>query len=483
MLALESNGTSHKSGSFTITGAEGLAVQIPAGEYYFNTKARCRRLMQNSLSSDARRVYACLEAATMFWKRELALANNGQPLTPTDIVEQTGLIKQHVTAALRELEEQGLAERRSDDGGELRRGHILIYSWAIPQPPQEEDSNCAQLQSSLQFPDWFPESWESLKPLIKRLRVRLDTELVTARSSIIEEGAEIARCYEEAEKRVRALLERVSAQDDLYKEDRKYKTTDKTEDRGGRETTSSVEEPEQPRSSPHSRKDSPPDDLRPPAQTLRTDDRRTGQSGSRTNGPGADANPEGNKGNRQNYDGPAKRGVSKPHASSSRDDLSLSSRYDAGRVGSQGVAGLDENLERPPETAVAVLDPRRELVVANPNSTELFEIFCLLMEGSGRPVSVRSVDTCRQVFFRYPPETQQRIVDDATIRSQGKWRGSEYTPAPLKYLNSEIWDIEPITARKFAPAPGNSKQQQRDDALRQLMERSRTLDRDLGPLR
>lgn len=105
------------------------------------------------------------------------------------------------------------------------------------------------------------------------------------------------------------------------------------------------------------------------------------------------------------------------------------------------------------------------------------------MAGSGRPVSVRSVDECRRVFFRHPPETQQRIVDDAIIRSQGKWRGSEYTPAPLKYLNSEIWDIEPITARKFQP-PKQSRQQERDDALRELMRESLERDRKRGgPLR
>lgn len=231
---MEKNGTllkptnSHSSSkSFDIIAADGSTIAIPAGEYYVNVKARTKRLMRNSLSSDARRVYACLETATMFWRRELALANNGDPLTPSDIAEQTGIVKQHVTAALRELEEQGLAERRSDDGGELRRGHILIYSWATPQPPREEESNPAGLQSSSQFPAWVPESWNPLKPIFKRLRVRLNTELVTARDSILEEGAEIARRYEQAEKDLRALLERVSAQPDLYKEERKKRKTEK----------------------------------------------------------------------------------------------------------------------------------------------------------------------------------------------------------------------------------------------------------------
>jgi MarR family len=471
VLALETNGTSHKSGSFTITGADGEKLQIPAGDYYFNTKARCRRLMQNSLSSDARRVYACLEAATMFWKRELALANNGQPLTPTDIVEQTGLIKQHVTAALRELEEQGLAERRSDDGGELRRGHILIYSWAVPQPPQEEDSNCAQLQSSLQFPDWFPESWESLKPLIKRLRVRLDTELVTARSSIIEEGAEIARCYEEAEKRVRALLERVSAQDDLYKEDRKYRNTDRTEEREGRKATSSIEESEQPRSSPPS----PPVPPSPPA----AEPHEVAIVPSEIHGKNGDGNGEnemagsirGRSALPRQLLAAASGGTSEPSSSGSE------------RSTPPGGSRRDKVSE--PDGVVRLAQAgsgcdRTEAQVLNKNSEFLWNAWRGIMEGCGRPVSVRSNAACRQVFFRYPPETQQRIVQDATIRSQtpGKWDGPGYTTDPLKYLKSEIWDIAPITARKFAPVRPPTQKEEADAVMRAHIERARQRDRE-----
>ena len=99
---------------------------------------------------------------------------------------------------------------------------------------------------------------------------------------------------------------------------------------------------------------------------------------------------------------------------------------------------------------------RSVVVVSNPKSTNGFEVFCFLMEGCGRPVSVDSVAECRLAFSRYPPETQRRIVDDATIRSQGKWRESEFTPDPINYLNSRIWDKAPITARKFAPVAKQS---------------------------
>lgn len=103
------------------------------------------------------------------------------------------------------------------------------------------------------------------------------------------------------------------------------------------------------------------------------------------------------------------------------------------------------------------------------------------MDGCGRPVSVRCVDACRQAFSRYPIETQQRIVDDATIRSQGKkWDDPAFIPDPLKYLQSEVWDIAPITARKF-PAP--TKKSKGEDAMDRVMARAIARDREEGPLR
>jgi hypothetical protein len=72
---------------FKITGADGERIDIPAGEYYFNTKARARRMMLNFLSPEARRVYACMELATMGFQQELSSrwgeANSG--LSPARI--------------------------------------------------------------------------------------------------------------------------------------------------------------------------------------------------------------------------------------------------------------------------------------------------------------------------------------------------------------------------------------------------------------
>jgi hypothetical protein len=195
---------------FKLKTADEATVEIKDGEYYFNTKARARRMCLNSLSSDARRVYACLELATMGWQQELAVimdAGEKRPLTPNDIRLQTGLSRQHVTTGLVELEDAGLAERRSRDGGALRKGQVLIYSWAVPRPPKKEDCTRAQVQ----FPDWFPESWEPLKALISRYKYSITADEVTARG-YKEEGDAAARGYKEAAIVAERFLERICAQ-------------------------------------------------------------------------------------------------------------------------------------------------------------------------------------------------------------------------------------------------------------------------------
>jgi hypothetical protein len=195
---------------FKIKAADGTTLEIADGDFYFNTKARARRMCLNSLSSDARRVYACLELATMSWKQELAVimeAGEKRPLTPNDIRLQTGLLKQHVTRGLVELEDAGLAERRAPDGGALRKGNVLIYSWAVPREPKKENSNRARLL----FPDWFPESWEPLKAIISKEKYSITIDEVTARG-YFEEGAEVARGYQESKMVAARFLERISAQ-------------------------------------------------------------------------------------------------------------------------------------------------------------------------------------------------------------------------------------------------------------------------------
>jgi hypothetical protein len=200
---------------FKLKVADGTKITVPDGEFYFNTKARGRRMMLNSLSSDARRVYACLELATMGFQQELAVVqiskDKQRPLTPADIRQQTGLLKQNVSRSLGELEDAGLAQRTSDDEGPLRNGHIQIYSWAAPRAGHlEGQGNRARLPSS-SLPPWFPESWEPIKTYISRNKYSLIEDEGIARD-YFEEVAVAARAYQEAENRLARALEPVRAQ-------------------------------------------------------------------------------------------------------------------------------------------------------------------------------------------------------------------------------------------------------------------------------
>jgi hypothetical protein len=119
-----------------------------------------------------------------------------------------------------------------------------------------------------------------------------------------------------------------------------------------------------------------------------------------------------------------------------------------------------------PEKAVAVREPERDAA---------WEAWLLIMDKCGRPVSVRRHAECRSLFFQYPLGTQQRIVEDAGIRSRTTWNAAQWTTDPLVYLKSEVWDTEPIKPRGFA-AVGTNKQQERHETYRRLIDRARRRD-------
>jgi hypothetical protein len=195
--------------AFKLKAGDGTNILVPDGDYYFNTKARGRRMMANTLSSDARRVYACLELATMGFQQELAVTmerGEQRPLTPTDVLQLTGLSRQNVRRGFEELEDAGLALRQAPDGGALRKGNVLLYSWAVPREPKKEDCSRARLQ----LPDWFPDSWEPLKPLISRYKYSLTDDEVVARA-YKEEIDAAARAYKEAEMVAVRALEKICA--------------------------------------------------------------------------------------------------------------------------------------------------------------------------------------------------------------------------------------------------------------------------------
>jgi hypothetical protein len=218
------------SKGFRITGADSKPIVIEDGRYYFNTKDRAERMMLNSLSNEARRVYACLELATMGFQQEMALTKIGgklRPLTQSDIAKQTGLLKQNVARGLSELEGYGLAERRFLEGGPLRKDQLRLYSWATPQEGKEKSSNRARL-----LPSWFPESWNPLKPLIKRWKIKASSYEVIALDNPEElaELAELARAYRELEEVIARRLNGNRAQPKkprIYKEERTERTKEK----------------------------------------------------------------------------------------------------------------------------------------------------------------------------------------------------------------------------------------------------------------
>src|ERR1700752_2899547 len=208
------------SGYFRIQGADGQPIEVPASQFYFNTKARCRRMMLNSLSGEARQVYAALELGTMGFQQEKAvMSRNGvtRRMTPGDITTMTGLDKGSVRRALVELEGAGLAERRPVDASlPLQKGNVEIYSWAEPRPAQE----VKRWARAPTIPDWVPESWDTLTAAAKRWRIPLCADLGDARSPLIAEGEELARELKAVELRVARFLERGRAPNALNKEER-----------------------------------------------------------------------------------------------------------------------------------------------------------------------------------------------------------------------------------------------------------------------
>jgi predicted transcriptional regulator len=203
---MSSPSSPEKKPGLHIKGADGKVFVVPPREFYMSAKARARRMMLESLSTHARRVYACLELATMGYLQELAVTMKGgnqRPLTPGDIAKQTGLSNQNVRRALAELERAGLAMRVADDGKELRQGHVRIHCWAYPRPAEESKGS-----GPARFTAWFPDSWELLTPDEADAREFLD------------EGALVAQDLQKATEAAARFLERVRARPRLNKEER-----------------------------------------------------------------------------------------------------------------------------------------------------------------------------------------------------------------------------------------------------------------------
>lgn len=140
-------------------------------------------------------------------------------------------------------------------------------------------------------------------------------------------------------------------------------------------------------------------------------------------------------------------------------------------------------LPSSPVSSVTPLHPSSRsgaLVVANTESEAAWNVFSATIAACGKPISVRMAPTCRAEFAKYPLSVQQRIAEDALIRAEEMWNEPKWTPDPLQYLQSQIWELKPIKPRSL-PAP--RKKRAGDDAIQRLMERARERDRTEGPLR
>jgi hypothetical protein len=201
-----------KDGTYPVKGADEQTIVIGEGGWYRNTKDRARRMMLNSLSGKARRVYAALELGTMGYSQELAVTmHKGRQihLTMAKIGEWTELRRDDVAEALDELEQQGLAERRPINPElPLQKGNIAIYSWAVPRSPKERIVHAR----GYKLPSWFPPSWKPIAPLVKRLKLNLRPEFVPARV-YKKEVEDSAREYKKAEDSLLALLQQACAQE------------------------------------------------------------------------------------------------------------------------------------------------------------------------------------------------------------------------------------------------------------------------------
>jgi hypothetical protein len=216
----------------TIKGANHEPIEIPAGRWYQNTKDRAERMCVNSLSSKARQVHAALELATMGFRQELAVTMDGgkkRALRPRDIAERTGLDPTDVAHGFTELVRAGLAERRADDGGALRQGHVRLYSFAVPRKVKEPADPGARAR--VEMPAWVdsrPDD-DPLKRFVSRWKISFSPDVVVARSNI--EAAEVAaRAMIEAENLVRAALEGCGAQ---FPHIRKKEQKERAERKGG----------------------------------------------------------------------------------------------------------------------------------------------------------------------------------------------------------------------------------------------------------
>jgi hypothetical protein len=113
---------------------------VEKGQWYLEVKAAVRKAMRSPKFSNAARVWLCLRLHTIPFRSELAvtlvrLADGRvvrRRLTPKDVCDETGLLRQHVQSGMVDLEAEGMAKRLPIEGNDLRKGNIALYCFVKP---------------------------------------------------------------------------------------------------------------------------------------------------------------------------------------------------------------------------------------------------------------------------------------------------------------------------------------------------------------
>lgn len=390
---------------FQIKGSDGQTITVPDGEYYFNTKARGRRMCQNSLSSEARRVYAALELGTMGFQQEEAVVQTKSGrhwMTRADIAAMTDLEPNHVRRGLAELEGAGLAKRVPLGNAEsLQHGKIKILSWAEPRPP-EQGSRGPRAAPFIAFSSLFPDSLKSLVSYATRLKLTVSKDFTNdqmraALDSLSDELEEAARDLENAENRAARLLERLCAQPPPYKEER----------------------------------------------TERTEEKERGEEEAAQPPPAPEVSP------------------AKPNGQAVGDSTKIRAKTDIGAV-----APGDTNVGSRPNAAAAaavVKAPDPQTL----QRFEQWRVHRNRCKKPVPDANHELRAACFNAFAAYSPPEQEQIVADTAARLDS-WNAEtklQFIPGPLEYFRQQKWRTEPV---QHVATMSNAEREKRDRQTRML---------------
>jgi hypothetical protein len=73
----------------------------------------------------------------------------------------------------------------------------------------------------------------------------------------------------------------------------------------------------------------------------------------------------------------------------------------------------------------------------------------------GRPLAPERIPEFRKAWNRLTPAIQERAFRDVSSKAGRLWKGSAFTPAPLKYLKDRGWE-DPYVDKAAAAQSGNA---------------------------